>query len=199
MPVQSATPYWQPAFPSHPAVSARSDSFGIKLLREKELRYLRGDGTGVRKLSDRIYDYDVYNDLGNPDRGNDFIRPLLGGQKIPYPRRCRTGRAPSDTGLQDDLIKKLRLPNLVTRLHESSQGGGLLKYDTPKILSKDRFSLLHDDEFARQALAGVNPVSIEKLKVFPHVSQLEAEIYDRQESALKEEHILGYLNGMSVQ
>lgn len=38
-------------------------------------------------------------------------------------------------GLQDDLIKKLPLPNLVTRLHESSQGGGLLKYDTPKILS----------------------------------------------------------------
>ncbi|GJT82057.1 lipoxygenase 1, chloroplastic, partial [Tanacetum coccineum] len=64
-------------------------------------------------------------------------------------------------GLQDDLIKKLRLPNLVTRLHESSQGGGLLKYDTPKILSKDRFSWLRDDEFARQALAGVNPVSIE--------------------------------------
>ncbi|GJZ63711.1 linoleate 13S-lipoxygenase 3-1, chloroplastic [Tanacetum coccineum] len=102
-------------------------------------------------------------------------------------------------GLQDDLIKKLRLPNLVTRLHESSQGGGLLKYDTPKILSKDRFSWLRDDEFARQALAGVNPVSIEKLKVFPPVSQLDPEIYGRQMSALKEEHILGYLNGMSVQ
>ncbi|GKB21828.1 linoleate 13S-lipoxygenase 3-1, chloroplastic-like protein [Tanacetum coccineum] len=226
---------------------------GIKLHREKELRDLRGDGTGVRKLSDRIYDYDVYNDLGNPDRGNDFIRPLLGGQKILYPRRCRIGRAPSDTdisvesrvekrfplyvprdeqfdeskqntfstsrlkavlhnllpsmvasiskkhdikrfsqieslysegvllklGLQDDLIKKLRLPNLVTRLHKSSQGGGLLKYDTLKILSKDRFSWLRDDEFARQALAGVNPVSIEKLKVFPPMSQLDPEIYER--------------------
>ncbi|GJX95647.1 linoleate 13S-lipoxygenase 3-1, chloroplastic-like protein [Tanacetum coccineum] len=102
-------------------------------------------------------------------------------------------------GLQDDLIKKLRLPNLVTRLHESSQGGGLLKYDTPKILSKDRFSWLRDDEFARQALAGVNPVSIEKLKVFLPVSQLDPEIYGRQESVLKEEHILGCLNGMSVQ
>ncbi|GJY46693.1 lipoxygenase 1, chloroplastic [Tanacetum coccineum] len=102
-------------------------------------------------------------------------------------------------GLQDDLIKKLLLPNLVTRQHESSQGGGLLKYDTPKILSKDRFSWLRDDEFARQALAGVNPVSIEKLKVFPPVSQLDPEIYGPQESALKEEHILGYLNGMTVQ
>ncbi|XP_076901093.1 lipoxygenase 1, chloroplastic-like [Bidens hawaiensis] len=241
---------------------------GLKILRENELRDLRGDGKGVRKLSDRIYDYDAYNDLGNPDRGSEFIRPILGGQRIPYPRRCRTGRLPSDTdilvesrvekpfplyvprderfeeskqitfaksrlkavlhnllpsmvaniskkhdfkgfsqieslysdglplkfGLQDDILKKLRLPNLV-----SSQGGGLLKYDIPKILSKDKFAWLRDDEFARQALAGVNPVSIEKLKVFPPVSQLDPEIYGLQESALKEEHISGYLNGLTVQ
>ncbi|GJS67054.1 linoleate 13S-lipoxygenase 3-1, chloroplastic-like protein [Tanacetum coccineum] len=209
--VQSVNDHAEPRifFSNQPYLPDQTPA-GIKLLREKELRDLRGNGTRVRKLSDRIYDYDVYNDLGNPDRGNDFIRPLLGGQKIPYPRRCRTGRAPSDTdisaesrvekpfplyvprdeqfdeskqntfstsrlkavlhnllpsmvasiskkhdfkgfsqieslysegvllklGLQDDLIKKLRLPNLVTRLHESSQGGGLLKYDTPKILSK---------------------------------------------------------------
>lgn len=71
---------------------------GLRSLREKELGDIRGDGKGVRKLSDRIYDFDVYNDLGNPDRGIDFARPNLGGNKIPYPRRCRTGRLPSDTG-----------------------------------------------------------------------------------------------------
>lgn len=48
---------------------------------------------------------------------------------------------PLKIGLHDDLLKKLRLPNLVTRLHESSQGGGLLKYDTPKILSSKHFVL----------------------------------------------------------
>ncbi|GKC01804.1 linoleate 13S-lipoxygenase 3-1, chloroplastic-like protein, partial [Tanacetum coccineum] len=273
----------QPPCPQ--AISVRSDSSGIKLLREKEFRDLRGDETGVR--NNRIYGMTFTNESWNPDRGNDFIRPLLGSQKIPYPRRCRIGRAPSDTdisaesrvekpfplyvprdeqfdeskqntfstsrlkavlhnllpsmvasiskkhdfkgfsqieslysegvllklGLQDDLIKKLRLPNLVTRLPESSQGGGLLKYDTPKILSKDRFSGLRDDEFARQALAGVNPISIEKLKVFPPVSQLDPEIYDhpmfesiegilsqaKSGLPLKEEHILGYLNSMTVQ
>lgn len=58
---------------------------------------------------------------------------------------------------------------------------------------------MRDDEFARQAIAGVNPVSIERLKVFPPVSRLDPEIYGPQESALKEEHILGFLNGMTVQ
>ncbi|PKI74263.1 hypothetical protein CRG98_005320 [Punica granatum] len=242
---------------------------GLRALREEELRNLRGDGKGVRKLSDRIYDYDVYNDLGNPDRGIDFVRPTLGGSKIPYPRRCRTGRVPTDTdinaesrvekplplyvprdeqfeeskmdtfstgrlkavlhnllpslkaslsannkdfngfadidslykeglllkvGLQDELLKKLPLPRVV---QESSQG--LLKYAIPKILSKDKFAWLRDDEFARQAVAGINPVNLERLTVFPPQSKLDPEIYGPLDSALKEEHILGYLNGMSVQ
>lgn len=58
---------------------------------------------------------------------------------------------------------------------------------------------MRDDEFGRQAIAGVNPVSIERLKVFPPVSKLDSKIYGPLESALKEEHILGHLNGMTVQ
>ncbi|KAK4591378.1 hypothetical protein RGQ29_021546 [Quercus rubra] len=245
---------------------------GLRSLREKELRDIRGDGKGVRKLSDRVYDFDVYNDLGNPDKGIDLARPTLGGEKIPYPRRCRTGRLPTDTdmhaesrvekplpmyvprdeqfeeskqdtvsagrlkallhnlipslkasisannhefkgfldidnlysegvllelGLKDELVKKLPLPKVVSNIQESNRG--ITKYDTPKILSKDKFAWLRDDEFARQAIAGINPVSIERLTVFPPVSKLDPEIYGPQESALKEEHILGYLNGMTVQ
>ncbi|XP_055825594.1 linoleate 13S-lipoxygenase 3-1, chloroplastic [Solanum dulcamara] len=243
---------------------------GLKSLRERELRDLRGDGTGVRKLSDRIYDYDIYNDLGNPDKGIDLARPKLGGDNVPYPRRCRTGRVPTDTdmsaesrvekpnptyvprdeqfeeskmntfstsrlkavlhnlipslmasissnnhdfkgfsdidslyseglllklGLQDEVLKKLPLPKVVSSIKE----GDLLKYDTPKILTKDKFAWLRDDEFARQTIAGVNPVTIERLQVFPPVSKLDPEIYGPQESALKEQHILGHLNGMTVQ
>lgn len=66
---------------------------GLKTLRDAELKKLQGDGTGERKEVDRIYDYDVYNDLGMPDNGAEDARTTVGGSKeFPYPRRCRTGR-----------------------------------------------------------------------------------------------------------
>ncbi|XP_057548300.1 linoleate 13S-lipoxygenase 3-1, chloroplastic-like [Amaranthus tricolor] len=242
---------------------------GLKALREKELKELRGNGIGERKMSDRIYDYDIYNDLGNPDKGSEYVRPILGGETIPYPRRCRTGRPPMETdmnyesrvekplpiyvprdeqfeeskagtfsfcrlkavlhnlipslttnisskhdftgfkhldslfseglllnlGLHDELLKKL--PQVVHKIQATSQG--LLKFDTPVIITKDKMGWMRDDEFARQFLAGVNPVGIERMQSFPPVSKLDPNNYGSVESALKEEHILGYLDGMSVQ
>jgi linoleate 9S-lipoxygenase len=72
-------------------------------LRNEELRNLRGEYDGMaeteRKESDRVYDYDFYNDLGNPDKNMELSRPVLGGsQQFPYPRRGRTGRPRTKTG-----------------------------------------------------------------------------------------------------
>ncbi|XP_076892003.1 lipoxygenase 2, chloroplastic-like [Bidens hawaiensis] len=64
----------------------------LKSLREQDLESLRGNGQGERESFERIYDYDVYNDLGDPDDNLSLARPVLGGKEHPYPRRCRTGR-----------------------------------------------------------------------------------------------------------
>ncbi|KAE8038087.1 hypothetical protein FH972_010630 [Carpinus fangiana] len=75
---------------------------GLRGLRRRELEQLRGNSTGERKEWDRIYDYDCYNDLGNPDKGREHARPVLGGYLYPYPRRVRTGRPRSN---QDPLTE----------------------------------------------------------------------------------------------
>lgn len=72
---------------------------GIKDLRREDLLSIRGNGKGERKHHERIYDYAVYNDLGNPDKDKDLARPVLSGEERPYPRRCRTGRPPTKTGI----------------------------------------------------------------------------------------------------
>ncbi|KAI4324284.1 hypothetical protein L6164_023836 [Bauhinia variegata] len=72
---------------------------GLRRIRKEELENLRGNGEGERKSFERIYDYDIYNDYGDPDKNLKLGRPPLGGPEYPYPRRCRTGRprCPADS------------------------------------------------------------------------------------------------------
>ena len=73
---------------------------GLKRLRKQELEYLRGDGSGERQKGERVYDYDYYNNLGNPDKDASLARPVLGGSShLPYPRRCRTGGKHTKSGI----------------------------------------------------------------------------------------------------
>lgn len=79
----------------HKACLPGETPVGLKELREKELKNLRGNGEGERKSFDRVYDYAPYNDLGDPDNKPELGRPVLGSKEHPYPRRCRTGRPPT--------------------------------------------------------------------------------------------------------
>ncbi|KAL4355973.1 hypothetical protein HN51_027345 [Arachis hypogaea] len=73
-------------------------------LRKEELERLRGESdvnseSEERKEWGRIYEYDCYNDLSDPEKGPEYLRPILGASWLyPYPRRLRTARKPSASG-----------------------------------------------------------------------------------------------------
>ncbi|KAL0364300.1 UNVERIFIED_CONTAM: Lipoxygenase 6, chloroplastic [Sesamum angustifolium] len=245
---------------------------GIKDLRHEDLLSLRGNRKEERKLHERVYDYDVYNDLGNPDKSEELARPVAGTEERPYPRRCRTGRPPtltdpySETRVEkphpvyvprDETFEEIKqntfsagrlkallhnlIPLIVTTLSSSDMpftnfsdidklyndgvllkeeepkeakknkilatvmnqmftvGDKLLKYDLPAIIKRDRFAWLRDNEFARQTLAGVNPVNIALLKELPILSKLDPDVYGPPESAITRELIARELHGISVE
>ncbi|KAF5941400.1 hypothetical protein HYC85_022567 [Camellia sinensis] len=238
---------------------------GLKRLREKELENLRGNGQGKRKIHERIYDYDVYNDIGDPDSSLTLKRPVLGGKQHPYPRRCRTGRprcktdpmseswssgsiyVPRDEAFSDvkqltfsgmpvysvlhalipsietaivdidlgfpyftaidslfdegvnllplsknGLLKDL-LPRLVKFVSDAEEG--LLRFETPAMFERDKFSWLRDEEFSRQTLGGLNPCSIQLVKEWPLKSKLDPKIYGPPESAITKELIERQIGG----
>ncbi|KAL3645097.1 hypothetical protein CASFOL_010277 [Castilleja foliolosa] len=242
---------------------------GLTKYREKELITLRGDGQGKRKKSDRIYDYDVYNDLGDPDDSDDEARPILGGPEHPYPRRCRTGRprtkkdpltesrksnvyVPRDEAFSEikqstfsvktvSSVLHALVPTLQTVVEANSIGfphftaidtlfdegvflpdipttgilrnviprlvrfitntsNSVLRFETPALIDRDKFAWFMDAEFARQTLAGVNPLCIKLVTEWPLKSNLDPEVYGPAESAITTELVLCEIGGyMSVE
>ncbi|EEF48846.1 linoleate 13S-lipoxygenase 2-1, chloroplastic [Ricinus communis] len=236
---------------------------GLRRLREAELELLRGNGKGERKKGERIYEYDFYNDLGNPDSDPDLKRPVLGGKENPYPRRCRTGRARCNTDTLSEsisssvyvprdeefsevkehtfsaktvysvlhaLVPQLEtalvdpdlafpyftaidslfnegvnlpplkeqgwkdiLPNLIKTITDEAKE--VLAFDTPDTMERDRFFWFRDEEFGRQTLAGLNPMSLQLVTEWPLKSELDPEIYGPPESAITTEMIEQQIRG----
>ncbi|KAL6888337.1 hypothetical protein ACP4OV_009363 [Aristida adscensionis] len=239
---------------------------GLEELRKKDLSALRGDGQGERKAFERVYDYDVYNDLGDPDKNPAHLRPVLGGSEAyPYPRRCRTGRDrtkkdpqsetregrhyyvprdeqfsevkqvtfgattlrsglhmvlpmlgpmlmhrelrfphfPAIDGLYSDGIPlpvqtsvdaiRSVIPRVVKLVGDTTEN--VLRFEVPGMLERDRFSWFKDEEFARQTLAGLNPVCIKLLTEFPIKSKLDPAVYGPPESAITKELLEAQMTG----
>ncbi|KAI4336606.1 hypothetical protein L6164_015112 [Bauhinia variegata] len=96
-----------------------------------------------------------------------------------------------------DMMDSLLLGKMMKQV--LSAGERLLKYEIPAVIKRDRFSWLRDNEFARQTLAGVNPVNIELLKEFPICSKLDSSEYGPPESAITKELLEHELGGMSLE
>ncbi|KAL2325272.1 hypothetical protein Fmac_024330 [Flemingia macrophylla] len=242
--------------------------------REEELENLRGHGKGQLQEWDRVYDYAYYNDLGNPDKGSQHARPLLGGSKeYPYPRRGRTGRPPAKSdpnsesrvdlassldiyvprderfghlkmadflayalrsivqvlkpeleslfnstpnefdsfedvfklyegGIEvpEGLLKKVRdnIPAEMLKEIFRTDGQRFLKFPVPQVIAEDKSAWQTDEEFAREMLAGINPVVIRGLQEFPPTSKLNPKLYGNQNSTITKEHIESNLEGLTV-
>uniref|UniRef100_A0A453H5B8 Lipoxygenase n=2 Tax=Aegilops tauschii subsp. strangulata TaxID=200361 RepID=A0A453H5B8_AEGTS len=246
--------------------------------RQDELNNLRGDSTtGKYEEWDRVYRYDYYNDLGEPDKGHP--RPVLGGtQELPYPRRCRTGRPPTKTDprsesripqykiqealniyvprderfghlklsdflgyslkaiteailpvirtyvdttpkefdsfqdiydLYDGLLKvpdnqhlkelKKKIPLQFIKSLLPVAGDDLLNLPLPHVIRSNDYAWRSDEEFAREMLAGVNPVCIKRLTEFPVKSTLDPSAYGDQSSTITEDQIQQNLeDGLTV-
>jgi lipoxygenase len=59
----------------------------------------------------------------------------------------------------------------------------------------DRFSWFKDEEFARQTIAGLNPLCIQLLTEFPIRSKLDPEVYGPAESAITKEILEKHMSG----
>ncbi|KAL3538114.1 hypothetical protein ACH5RR_001480 [Cinchona calisaya] len=79
------------------------------------------------------------------------------------------------------------------------EGGGLLKYPFPKIIEGDKSAWRTDEEFAREMVAGLNPVIISGLQEFPPTSKLDPDVYGNQNCTITREHIENNLQGLSVE
>ncbi|CAN6275762.1 unnamed protein product [Urochloa humidicola] len=211
--------------------------------REEELRLLRGEGESADRPFqpwDRVYDYALYNDLGNPDLRKDLARPVLGGsQEYPYPRRLKTGRpaaktdpltetrAPLDEELYVPCDERVGYANIpaptlppvgahfgsladVYRVFGLDDLGRLpdakaiinsnaLFPVAPAVISVNPNNWRKDEEFARQILAGANPVAIKRVTSFPLKSELDRSVYGDQDSKITKDHVEKNLGGMTVQ
>ncbi|KAG0566641.1 hypothetical protein KC19_7G078500 [Ceratodon purpureus] len=248
-------------------------------LRERELQVLRGNGNGERKHGERIYDYDVYNDLGLPDDGPKHARPTLGGSlEFPFPRRMRTGRPPTKTSpdcesrrskpfyvpsderfdhvkLSDNKADMVRagghaisskieaklmrkadfdsieeiwklyapkekdiknvLPGKVdieyrdqhslafvqelTARRADGEKNHPLRFALPQVLQANDKAWQTNEEFAREFLAGFNPIEIKLVTEFPIKSSLNPAEYGDPVSAISSKHIDGHLEGLSIE
>ncbi|KAG2694821.1 hypothetical protein I3760_08G162200 [Carya illinoinensis] len=118
------------------------------------------------------------------DSFQDVIKLYEGGIKLP-----------------DGVLENIKdnIPAEMLKEIFRTDGEGLLKYPMPQVIKEDRSAWRTDEEFAREMLAGVNPVSIRVLEEFPPTSKLDSKVYGDQTSTIAKEQVEKSIDGLSIE
>lgn len=81
----------------------------------------------------------------------------------------------------------------------SQEDGSLLKFPPPTVVQANKQAWMTDEEFARQRLAGMNPMMIQRLTSFPPESNLDAHAHGLEKCSITEDHLEGQLEGLTVE
>ncbi|KAL8155569.1 putative linoleate 9S-lipoxygenase 5 [Apium graveolens] len=118
------------------------------------------------------------------DTFDDVLKLYEGGIKLP------------EGPLLDNIRENIPLELLKELVR--SDGEGVAKFPLPQVIKGDRSAWRTDEEFAREMLAGMNPVSIGLLREFPPTSKLDSNVYGNQGSSITKAHIENKLDGLTV-
>ncbi|XP_042031042.1 probable linoleate 9S-lipoxygenase 5 [Salvia splendens] len=115
----------------------------------------------------------------------DVLQIYEGGFKLPEGPLLQSiyDNVPSE--LLDDIFNK--------------DAKGFFKYPMPDIIKESKTAWRTDEEFAKEMVAGMNPVIISRLQEFPPKSNLDTQLYGNQSSKITWDHIKNGVDGLTLE
>ncbi|KAG6493640.1 probable linoleate 9S-lipoxygenase 5 [Zingiber officinale] len=103
-----------------------------------------------------------------------------------------------NNALIDELRERIPF-EVIRELFRTEDNQRLLKLPLPQVIQEDKYAWRTDEEFTREMLAGVNPVSIRRLEEFPPVSKLDERVYGDNRSTITAAQIEHNLEGLTIE